>query len=930
MANFSEDEDITKWFSGVKIPQSEGRIIPLTSRETVTPPTLASPEDDISKWFGKVKITKETILPAMTEERQSKWTAPLTKIFDVLQRGQYASANVARALLEGKYDIASAAWKGLTGEQKGDFIDIAKEMGLPYPEVTGNILNIGADPTTWAPFGATLKGIKAIGGAVSRLPGIERVGTALKPVAETLGKAFVPGYGLLKKYYMSKVFAKAWLEAQKAKTIEVVEEFAKGTTLEERVAISFARTHPEEVGSLPGHLKAKLDTLAQKLDEIGLTYVKEGEMSMETFLEHRNTYLPGYYAGKTKLLGQEMIPNFLEKLKKPFTLKSKTFKDIFEAEDYARVMNRPDLIPEKDAAKLLGLALYEQNIFLARKHFINQTLENFGRKISAANIPKVKASLTEAGMDVYLPKGALRFFPVEGYSIEKMEKIREQVSKVTDFLSAETGELVDGTKFYDTLLNTMPDINVAAITKKVPAYVLPKSIADDLNKIQKVFIGDPATRGILKFYDQILGPWKTMATVVRLPFHIRNEMSNWFNMWLGGVSPLDLPTRLKQALDVQRGAEGYITTKAGQKLNYKDLKTIFEEKGFGSGWIASDIRHHTPEELAKVIDKQSLPSTILNWPIEKARSFGGGLENNARYALAIDELTKGGNIESAWAKVGKYLFHYGEKTPFEQNVMRRIIPFYSWLRGNIPLQIVSILEQPGKYATVGKTLNMFDKMMTETPEEKKLKPQYMVDMMYGKSQFTATDPVTGAKHPVYYYADLPYTDLNRFMDIRNWLSWLTPAKAAAEIMLNVKTFPDVSPLEKPVGKMVPAPFWAPWLPQAAQKVLGMEMIPDPQNPGQKIYGMRARVRHAFDTAFPFLSELGRLNPQPTRLSTERSPWKVLSYMTGITFEPVNLDMQRRYFAIESRGRLDDVRKLMMNRGRPLTIEELEDVLKSPR
>jgi len=922
------DEDITKWFSTIKIPQPEGKITAGITTSTSRPiPT----EDDISKWFDRIKVPEGAILPGISEEeRQTKWTAPLTKIFDVLQRGQYASANVARALLEGRSDIASAAWKGLTGGQKGTFMDIAKDMGLPYPEIIGTALDIGLDPTTYIPFGAPLKGIKAAAGLVAKLPGAEKVGTALKPAVDVLGRAFVPGYGLPKEYYMSKVFAKAELEAQKSKTIKLVKEFAKGTTPEERVAISFARTHPEEVGNLPGHLKAKLDVLVQKLDEIGLTYVKEGLMDMETFLQHRNTYLPGYYAGKTKLLNENIIPNFLEKQQKPFTLKHKSFRDIFEAEDYARVMNRPDLIPEKDAAKLLGLATHEQNIFLARKHFVDQTLENFGRRISAAEISKLKPMLELANEGVYLPKGALRFFPVEGYSVDAVNKIRQQVSKVTDLLSAETGELVDAAKFFDTLSSVAPDINVAAISKKVPAYVLPKSIADDLNKIQKVFIGDPATRDILKFYDQILGPWKTMATVVRLPFHLRNELSNWFNMWLGGVSPIDLPKRLEQALNVQKGTEGYIITKSGEKLLYKDLKKMFEEKGLGSGWLASDVKHHTPEELEKVIKKQSLSSTILNWAVEKARSFGAGLETNARYALAIDELIKGGNIESAWAKVGKYLFHYGERTPFEENVMRRIIPFYSWLRGNIPLQIVSILEQPGKYATVKKTLDMFDKMIMETPEEKRLKPQYMVDMMYGKTPFTATDPATGVKHPVYYYVDLPYTDLNRFLDIRNWLSWLTPAKAVAEILTNVKTFPDISPLEKPVGKMVPAPFWATWLPHATQKVLGLEPIPDPQNPGQKILGMRARVKHAIDTAFPFLSELGRLNPQPTRLSTEREPWKWLSYFTGITFEPVNLEMQRRYLAIETRGKLDDVRRLMINKGRPLTKEELDDILKSPK
>lgn len=43
-----------------------------------------------------------------------------------------------------------------------------------------------------------------------------------------------------------------------------------------------------------------------------------------------------------------------------------------------------------------------------------------------------------------------------------------------------------------------------------------------------------------------------------------------------------------------------------------------------------------------------------------------------------------------------------KKTGFERDYMRRMIPFYTYLRGNVPLQLESLVTQPGKYAAFAK------------------------------------------------------------------------------------------------------------------------------------------------------------------------------------------------------------------------------------
>jgi len=130
-------------------------------------------------------------------ERKRNWLKPIEAIFDLLQRGQYVTANTAeqiiRNLREGEpalKGVAREAWEGLTGKEKGDwenvlfggkdvggeefeglFKDIDKERwekpvlgkwakGKPIIGATGRGLaglaaNIFLDPTTYIGFGPT-------------------------------------------------------------------------------------------------------------------------------------------------------------------------------------------------------------------------------------------------------------------------------------------------------------------------------------------------------------------------------------------------------------------------------------------------------------------------------------------------------------------------------------------------------------------------------------------------------------------------------------------------------------------------------------------------------------------------------------------------------------------------------------------------------
>jgi hypothetical protein len=953
-------------------PKLRGQIFEEKWRQALTEKQVKAP-------FDPAIPREQRIVDPLLEEKEGT----LFKVFDVLQRGQFASANVASSILEGRFDLAQSAWRGLTGEEKGTYVDILKKQKVPYPHALGLALDIGLDPTTYLPFGILTKPIKAVGqpivGAIKR-----------SETGKAIGGLVKPGFALPQSYYEKKLLTKYALQNDELKVLEKLGQLAQDLSPIERELLSKARESPQFISTLPENLANKLQEFADEFDRLGLEAVNEGLIKQSQFDKWRGTYLPHITERSRKqMVRGELPPGMFEKVKKPTFAKKRTFNTIEELEEHAIETGQLDLLPEKDIAKILGIREIEQTRQLAKKHFVESTLEEFGQRINVKDIHAIPE-----GVGVYLPKGAIRFYPVKTVdrsfisqlekNAEKLKKLASTVEETTKTtVKAEkageatgalkkleevvqqalesrgmspneasifinklkisgkggTGEIIEEittkTKLKD-ISSLSPDElipwekvrDAVGITKKVPAYMLPKEIADDLNKLQRFFIGDKSTNWLIRnVYDKPLSAWKSMATSLRLPFHLRNFQSNTFLMWIGGTKAQTIPKRIKQASAIQWGRKGTIRLQDGSTMTYDQIRNLAGSHGIrGRGWIGGDINEHILREMDEMLDGGGRLRKMIRHPlkqtVELSRKVGVAVEDNARIGLFVDSLIKGENPVDAARRVRKYLFDYSELTPFEQNVMKRVVPFYTWMRKNIPLQIQSVVEQPGKYATVGKTYDAVMDKFQETVQEKMLKPDYFKEMIYFKSPFK-----TKEGSPVYMSIDMPYNDLQRMFSLQQAISSITPAKAIAEIITNIKTFPAISKLEKVEGfTKVPAPFYVMWLPDRIKNFIGAEPIRSPIT-GEQVLGMRAKYVHALNTMFPVLSEMTRMFPQPIRIEEERSPWRLLSYVTGIKFAPVNQQQNRIYKALETKGKLNDVARVMLNYGRPLTDKELKAILK---
>ena len=167
-----------------------------------------------------------------------------------------------------------------------------------------------------------------------------------------------------------------------------------------------------------------------------------------------------------------------------------------------------------------------------------------------------------------------------------------------------------------------------------------------------------------------------------------------FNNWLAGVKS---PARYLQGDQIARGLEGTITTQLGTKYSYGQIRELANKLGVVGQPGYLDVMREVEKDIGK-----GPVSKLMDAP-KKAMEV---VENRLRLPLFVDRLIKGDAPEQAAKQVFQFHFDYAPEalTGFEQNVMKRLLPFYRWTRGNIPLQLEQMVKQPGKYAAIGKFL----------------------------------------------------------------------------------------------------------------------------------------------------------------------------------------------------------------------------------
>lgn len=255
-------------------------------------------------------------------------------------------------------------------------------------------------------------------------------------------------------------------------------------------------------------------------------------------------------------------------------------------------------------------------------------------------------------------------------------------------------------------------------------YYAPKAIADDVSRFQAVIVNDDSIAKASSMMEKVQKLWKAHATVplIGAAFHMRNGQTNVILNWSAGMGLTAMPFYAKAAKLQNRawdaahelGKDPNLVTiddilNASGKLS-KDERRILQQARkhniFGSSFVSTDLsstggraleQRAVPQSKARRALGKLNPFDLNNFfGIKSGHAVAGAIENNARLAHFMWAMDKFGDAETAAMSVKKYLFNYDDLTDFEKTVMKKWIPFYTFMRKNAGTVAQTLVENPGK------------------------------------------------------------------------------------------------------------------------------------------------------------------------------------------------------------------------------------------
>jgi len=357
---------------------------------------------------------------------------------------------------------------------------------------------------------------------------------------------------------------------------------------------------------------------------------------------------------------------------------------------------------------------------------------------------------------------------------------------------------------------------------------------------------------VLKLYDRVLSMWKTGVTIYRPAHHIRNMIGDVYLGWMDGVNsvkPYRLAARVQKSM---RGAydtledvddlvrlgvmqKGYGTPNSNEVLFRNRSGVEFTAEQIGAVAHQKGLLEHA-RTLEDIIDlgEQSKFKPFGGKVQHAARSASELQNHNARLAHFIDKImkSKGSNLEEIFEAASRRARKWHpsglDLTQFERNVLRRIIPFYSWMRKSLPLLLEGMVMNPGKTVIPAKIYDAIQEAQgIETPGRAdpfpvdQMFPEWIRAQGVGPIAQGPTGLLGGISDqvpPGYVMGGVglnPLTELVTQIESpgRTLTSSLTPAaKVPMELMTGQKLFtgepisgPDARPgaMEQYVGEQIP-------------------------------------------------------------------------------------------------------------------------------
>ena len=278
-------------------------------------------------------------------------------------------------------------------------------------------------------------------------------------------------------------------------------------------------------------------------------------------------------------------------------------------------------------------------------------------------------------------------------------------------------------------------------------YVFDEDVAAIIDRMYTATNTDQGVKMLRDWWGWFTNTWKGWATLTPR-FHFRNAISNWMTgflkfgpRWMDPVQTVDsiVATHyglhrsnyvdfLQNELNLSPSKTNSILEKRYGGLTLRELADIAVEKDvISKRTMGFDIEETVREHLGK--ESPSLnPASSKFVGFKWSRAAGDGIENQSRFNSFITDFVDAGGMETPGAlehasnEAKRWFLDYGDLTKFEQDVMKNVIPFYTWLRKNVANQMAGLVLYRDMYSLIPKAMGSF---ATDEDFDYELMPDWM-------------------------------------------------------------------------------------------------------------------------------------------------------------------------------------------------------------
>lgn len=442
---------------------------------------------------------------------------------------------------------------------------------------------------------------------------------------------------------------------------------------------------------------------------------------------------------------------------------------------------------------------------------------------------------------------------------------------------------------------------------------------------------------IRRAYDKTTGGFKYLVTVPNPGFHMRNLQGDTVNAWLaqpavGVVANATTAVRVLRRVARQEQAQrGTVKRALGGKVTVRDpygrkQQVSLDRLGREAEKHGAIRQGFMGRELPELWKQGKTGVKVRKG---RAARAGRGLqlvlqsrEDLMRLATYIGARKSGLPPREAADRVARHHFDYGDLSAFEREVMRRLLPFYTFTARNVPLQAKSLVQRPGKFATVEKARTELAKAqgIDLVGWEEDLK-QYQ---LYGVPfPIRVGDDVyaIGSQNmmPMADLAKVPFPGVGFDQTLANqWDTFaglLNPiVRTPLELSTNYNYF-FKGPIETEYAPLVRAPSFVQHFPDSWKKRLGI--VPDwiDKRTGEKGWAWPAKVDYVSKVVSPGpVGAAVRLSERGESRAGQGDREKALSYFGGVRAERVDPPGARIGRLMDAREDLTKRRGALSQRG----------------